>query len=170
MNKGCLESVQKITRTDIHSFTLLDLPIIHFFIILIIILGLLISIAIFVFSYILSIIVFLFNLIFVLIIGFKTTSKQYLSLKDNTIVLSQKTLFTSKSIVYRAGELERAEISYTYEDTNEGDRYDYNFYFVKKTGEREVFYSISTPNKDEDLKGVKYFIDLLNQYIQQNMN
>ena len=43
------------------------------------------------------------------------------------------------------------------------------FLFCKKTGEREIFHTIETPKVDEDLKGVKYFIDLINQHIQKYM-
>ena len=46
----------------------------------------------------------------------------------------------------------------------------FNLYFVKKNGKREIFCDIRTNKVDEDLKGVKYFIDLLNQHISNNKN
>ena len=78
-------------------------------------------------------------------------------------------MLSTKNIVYHYGELERAELCYKNDPTEEGFRHTFYCYFVKKTGEREVFHTILTPKKDVDLKGVKYFIDLINQHIQKYM-
>ena len=68
------------------------------------------------------------------------------------------------------GELERAEICYKYNPSDDDYYHRFNLYFVKKDGKREIFCYIRTNKVDEDLKGVKYFIDLLNQHIFNNMN
>ena len=96
--------------------------------------------------------------------------KKYLVIEQNSIIINKIALFRKKTIVYKMGELERAEICYKYDPSDDDYYHRFNLYFVKKDGKREIFCYIRTNKVDEDLKGVKYFIDLLNQHIFNNMN
>ena len=96
--------------------------------------------------------------------------KKYLVIEQNSIIINKIALFRKKTIVYKMGELERAEICYKYNPSDDDYYHRFNLYFVKKDGKREIFCYIRTNKVDEDLKGVKYFIDLLNQHIFNNMN
>ena len=172
---SCLIRTIKITRTDISSFTLIDLPIVYISIILIVVFGALFSVSFLLNSkfdlesIIISGCVLLFIIIYSLCLSCKVHYKKYLTLEQNSIVLTKKALLSTKNIVYNYGELDRAEICYKNVPTGEGPSHRFIFYFVKKTGEREEFHSIGAPKPDVDLKGVKYCIDLLNQHIQKYM-
>ena len=164
-----------ITRTDVSSFTLLNAPVIYIAIILVIVCGVFVSVQYFFFferdikSIIICSVSLLVSIIVALLLSCKVYSKKILTLEYNSIVLTEKALLSTKNIVYHYGELERAELCYTNAPSQEGFRHTFFCYFVKKTGEREAFHAILTPKVDVDLKGVKYFIDLINQHIQKYM-
>ena len=99
--------------------------------------------------------------------GFKNVLSIYLLLESNSIIMTQKTMFSKKITIYNHGELERAEIYYEYL-SDLRTKHIFKFYFVKKNGKKEEFHKICL-GKLKKLKGVKYFIDLLNQHIQKNM-
>ena len=105
--------------------------------------------------------------------GIMYNCKEIIKLNPNSIISIKRALFKCKTKVYNIEELERAEIYYIYVVDNTGDEvekfYSFRLYFITKSGKKELFHKIkSTSQKEERLKGVKYFIDLINLHIQQN--
>ena len=87
-----------------------------------------------------------------------------LILDSNSIECIEKSLFRKKKIIYNRGELDMFAMYYKIQR-----KYNrYILYFVKKSGEKEQFCEIRE-DKGNELKGVKYFIDSINDHIQKNM-
>ena len=105
--------------------------------------------------------------------GIMYNCKEIIKLNPNSIISIKRALFKCKTKVYNIEELERAEIYYIYVVDTSGDVdekfYSFRLYFITKSGKKELFHKIkSISQKEERLKGVKYFIDLINLHIQQN--
>ena len=168
-----LDSMNKIKRIDSSSFTLNNVYITPILIIFIIVLAIIIGFftlknePIFVIL-IIGGMILLWCIIILLLAGCKEFYKTILKLEQKSIVLSKKAMFKTKNImVYNFGELEKAEIYYKHLLEHQ---HIFTFYFKKKTGDKEEFHKIVCSKENEDLKGVKYFIDLINLHIQNNMN
>ena len=92
-----------------------------------------------------------------------------LILEPNSIVLKKKSILRRKTIIYNFGELERFALYYKYFRREETNFHTYTLYFVKKNGKKEKFKDIIQRSMDNDFKGLKYFIDLINAHINKNM-
>ena len=176
-NRNCLFKMIKIVRIDASSFTLRDVWIVKISIIIPVIIGIIMIVESFLTNKRIELINIMIAAAILLVIGiyalvlscqvfYKTT----LTLEQNSIVLKKIAMCNSKNTVYKFGELERAEIYYKHEHTDNGNSHTFRLYFIKKEGEKEEFYKIFASKEDDDLKGVKYFIDLINQHIQSYMH
>ena len=169
------DNMKKITRIESFTFTLEDITFFPIFIKFAVVLTILIIICI---SFNKSIEDILINIavaliactVLVLFTGCYVVYKIILKLEQNSIVLIKRCMLNTKTTIYKSGELEKVEIYYVHAGKHDKNNHVYNFYFIKKTGNREKFHKIICSKGDEDFKGVKYFIDLINQYIQNNMN
>ena len=100
-------------------------------------------------------------------LGFKSIHTIYLLLESNSIIMTKKALFSTKIIIYYYGQLERAEIWYKHTPDHR-KKHIFILYLIKKKGRKETLHEIYL-YKLKKLKGIKFFIDLLNQHIQNNM-
>ena len=93
-----------------------------------------------------------------------------LKLEPNSIVLKKKSVFRRKTFVYNIGELERFALYYKYVKNEETYQHRYTLYFVKKEGKKDEYKEFKLEKMNKDFGGVKYFIDLVNSHIQNNMS
>ena len=168
---------RKIIRKNINSYIIKEFNLVKYLIIQLIIMAiltpvllLLLTPEIILINIILAIFYFLLLCFFSLFLGYKVFHLIYLDIESNSIILTKKAMFNTKIIVYNYGELERAEICYKYIADSDGNDHTFKLYFVRKTGEKEEFHSFVVPNLNVNLKGIIYFIDLVNEHIQKNMN
>ena len=94
----------------------------------------------------------------------------FLILKSNSLIINKIALFRKKTFSYYMGELDKAGIIFRNLTDSEGYEYCYSLILLKKYGEMEKIVDIKTSKKNVDLNGVKYFIDVINNHIQNNMN
>ena len=113
--------------------------------------------------------IFLFIFSLALICGCLAHHKIYLRIGDNSIHLTKKALLKTRLVVYNRGQLERAEIIYKYDISL--DEYPHGFYFnlVTTKGNKINLFQFRSAKIDVDLKGIKYFADIINYHIQNNM-
>ena len=101
--------------------------------------------------------------------GFKSYYIKYVTIEDNSIILTKKSLLKSKVIIFSSGQLERAEILYKYDFILQNFPYNFIFYLVPTTGNKIELFQVYSRRMDVDLKGIKYFADLINYHIKNNM-
>ena len=104
-----------------------------------------------------------------MIVDCKDYSNVNLFLEPNSIVLKKNSVFRRKTIIYNLGELERFALFYKYFSDGRIKRYYFILYFVKKNGKKDKYKDIIRRSMDNDFKGLKYFIDLINAHINKNM-
>ena len=92
-----------------------------------------------------------------------------LILEPKSIKLIKKNMYIKKKTIYNFGELEKAEIWYYYDSEPNAYNHNFNLYFVRISGKKELFHTISSDRGNVELTGIKYFIDLINEHIQKNM-
>ena len=167
----------KIVRIDASSFTLRDFWLVKIAIILPFVIGIIMIVKsllpinrIELINIIIAAGILLVFSIYALVLGCIMFYKTTLTLEQNAIILKKIAWCNSRNTVYKSGELERAEIYYKHEHKDNRNSHIFRLYFIKKGGEKEEFHEIFTSKEDDDLKGVKYFIDLINQHIQSYMN
>lgn len=106
-------------------------------------------------------------LLFLTLISFR----KYLILGPNSIIITKKILCCKRETVYNIGELKKAVIMYESEYDEGATSYYYKFYLLFKSNKKEVFLQIeANKNKDEDLKYLKGFIDIINAHIEKKRN
>ena len=93
-----------------------------------------------------------------------------LKLEPNSIVLRKKSIFRRKTFIYNIGDLERFALYYKYVKGAEVSNHRYKLYFVKKEGKKDEYKELRLEKMNNDFGGVKYFIDLVNSHIQNNMS
>ncbi len=173
--KSKLLKIGKIIRTDLNSFILRELFFIKWTIIIYFILGIIIALGILYYiefslnAVIASSVTVIIYYIYGICLGFKLYYNEYLVLESNSIVITKKSLFGKKDIVYNFGELEKAEIYYKYINSEDGYDHRFTIYLIKSSGEKEEIRRFDEKNIEVDLKGVKYFVDLLNEHIRTHM-
>ena len=166
----------KITRKSVYSYIIREMIVIKYIIIASFVCAIIFPALFFItqtidlYNIIMTIILFLVICSSPLFIGCKIFHLVYLDLLTNSIILTKKAMFNKKVIVYNMGELEKAEICYKYNSNTEGNHHIFKLYFVRKTGEKEEFHSLGVPNLDVNLKGIIFFIDLVNWHIRKFMN
>ena len=118
---------------------------------------------------ILSAVLFLMMSLIFIAIGFANLTYKYiLKLGDKSIIITRSRFFCcKKERVFSFGELERAEIIsksfYSY-----GDNISYTkIYLVLKAGEKIPIFDLDGLNY---AKNFEDFVDLINDYIDNNMN
>ena len=107
-----------------------------------------------------------------MICGFKAYYMIYITFEGNSILLTKQALLKNKVITYNQGQLERAEILYKYNselDDLDNFPYIFIFYLVPTTGNKIDLFQVYSRKMDVDLKGVKYFADLINYHIKKNI-
>ena len=170
-NTKCKET--RIVRTDIGAFTIREIFLAkwllfgYFIFPIICITVFLIYKGIELISFIFAILILLCSVAYGIYTGISFYYSIHLLLKPNSITLTKKALFKKKVIIYNIDELEKAEICYKYISKIYTHRF--VLYFVRTSGEKEEFHSINSDKSDVDLKGIKYFIDLINTHIQKKM-
>ena len=178
--KDYLCEIDKITRIDRNTFIIYENKLCKIFWFFILILGI-ISIIIFL---IVIIIVFdflpllLFTTVSIIVcVGAcficKCDDKISLMLEPNSITFTKAGIFKQNKKVYKIEELEKVAIFDKRGKDEEAQYFQiFNFYFVKKSGEKERFHSVTIwgffKKVDVDPKGFKSFIDLLNAHINKN--
>ena len=166
----------RITRKSVNSYIIREVNLIKYMVIgsflctIIIPALFLITEKIDLYNIIVAVVLFLMTCSIPFYLGCKFFYLIYLDLESNSIILTKKAMFNKKVIVYNMGELERVEICYKYAPNTERNHHKFILYFIRKTGEREDFYSLLVPNLDVNLKGIIYFIDLVNEHIRKFMN
>lgn len=95
------------------------------------------------------------------------------TLGPNSISIDQKAVFRKRTIVFNAGELERAQLvsSKRYDSENGETYYMYKLFLMPKKGSKiEIYHLVRTYDfRMEEFRGIKYFIDILNFHIFNNM-
>ena len=163
----------KIVRTDIGAFTISEIflakwLLIGYFIIPIIYITIyLIYKGIELFSFIFAFLILLCSLGYGIYMGCSVYYSIHLLLEPNSIILTKKSFFNKKVIIYKKDELEKVEIYYKYFSKRHTHRF--TLYFVRTSGEKEEFHNINSDKRDIALTGIKYFMDLINYHIQKNM-
>ena len=107
------------------------------------------------------------------IIGFcfgRTYHTYFLILESNSLIINKIALLRKKTFSYYMGELDKAGIIFQDLSNSEVHKYYYSLFLFKKTGEMEKIVDIISLEENVDLKGVKYFIDAINNHIRNNMN
>ena len=171
--KKCCEF--RINRIDYGAFIVKDLSIFicivfwFFFIATLVSVIIILSAGIKSMTIILSIFILIGPLSIGLFFGCTRNYYTYLLLESNSIILTKKFLCRKEIIIYNMGDLEKAEICYKAVPREEIDYYCFKLYFVRTSGEKEEFFRKLTPQDNVELKGIKYFIDLINIHIQKNM-
>ena len=93
-------------------------------------------------------------------------------LGPNSMTIDQKAVFRKRTIVYNAGELERAQLVSSKRTNSEDETlYTYQLFLMPKTGSKIDIYHLVRGNdfRIEEFRGIKYFIDILNFHINNNM-
>ena len=109
-------------------------------------------------------------LIFLLLVFFFdriTYFNEQLILESNSILCNKKSLFRRRKIIYNISELDRLALYYKYEKSSKNYKHRYILYFIKTSGEKDKFMEFQKSKMVNDFKGLKYFIDLINNYIQK---
>ena len=94
------------------------------------------------------------------------------TLGPNSMTIDQKAVFRKRTIVYNAGELERAQLISSKRTNSEDETlYTYQLFLMPKTGSKIDIYHLVRGNdfRIEEFRGIKYFIDILNFHINNNM-
>ena len=86
-----------------------------------------------------------------------------------TIILTKKTLLKAQVVTYSKGQLVRAEIFYKYDFRMDNYPCIFIFYLVTSSGNKIQLFEIGSRIMDLDLKGMKYFADLINYHISNNI-
>ena len=178
--KYYLCGIDKIIRTDMNTFIIYENKLCKILWFFIFFLGL---ISILIFSIvIIKVFGFLLFLLFtpvsiIVCVGAyficKCDDKISLMLEPNSITFTKAGIFKQNKKVYKIEELEKVAI-FDKRGIDEEEQYFqiFNFYFVKKSGEKERFHSVTIwgffKKVDVDPKGFKSFIDLLNAHINKN--
>ena len=68
------------------------------------------------------------------------------------------------------GELDKVGIIFRDLSDSEGHEYCYSLFLFKKSGKMGKILDIKTNEENADLQGIKYFIDVINNHILNNMN
>ena len=166
----------KIIRKNINTYIIREFDYIKYLIIASFIISFLFPVLFFItlkidlFTIIMSFVCILIICVNPIIFGFCYFHLIYLDFEPNSIILTKKAMFTKKIIVYNMGELERAEICYKYIKYTKGYNHTFKLYFVRKTGEKEEFHCFGVLNLEVNIKGIIYFIDLVNEHIKKHMN
>lgn len=93
----------------------------------------------------------------------------YLKIEGNSIILTKKSLLKDQVVTYGKGQLIRAEIFYKYDFRLDNYPCIFIFYLVTSSGDKIQLFQIGSRIMDLDLKGMKYFADLINYHISNNM-
>ena len=110
---------------------------------------------------------FLFTL--AMIWGCATHYLIYLKIEGSSIILTKKALLKAQVVTYSKGQLVRAEIFYKYDFRMDNYPCIFIFYLVTSSGNKIQLFEIGSRIMDLDLKGMKYFADLINYHISNNM-
>ena len=94
--------------------------------------------------------------------------KLLLTLDPGSIIITNKARCRIKDKKYNIDEIERAELYYNYYPNSEDPSHVYKIYLIKRDGTREIIHEIYQGKKDNELEGLKYFVDLLNNHIMRN--
>ena len=168
-------SRQRIIKTDSNSYTIQNNYSYKILIILLYISSFIIPGLLLIFSNLTKIQVMsgivscLFSCIITTIVGCKNYYCTFLTLELNSLKLIKKAVLSTKEKVYNIGELKSAEIYYQYDSNPENIPYNYILYFIESSGGKDLLLRIGTTEKDCNLNGVKYFIDVINSFISNNM-
>jgi hypothetical protein len=89
------------------------------------------------------------------------------------MTIEQKAVFRKRTITFNPGELERAQLVSSKRVNNENDEtiYMYKLFLMPKTGNKIDIYHLVRGDdfRLEEFRGIKYFIDILNFHINNNM-
>ena len=100
---------------------------------------------------------------------FTMTLGIYLILEGNLITKRSKTLCCKKEEkIFIPGEFERAELIFKDVSDDEGTSYSYSIYLIKKSGEKKFIFNIRESIKIDNLEGLNYIVNCLNNFIQNN--
>ena len=121
------------------------------------------------FGVIIDIIIFATPVMIGIYLGCCVFHNVYLTLEFNSILLKKIALLRTKNIVYNMGDLDKAAIFYKCHFNKNGYFHMFKLYFIQKSGQKEEITYFGSRKIDIDLKGAKYFIDLINNHIQKNM-
>ena len=94
------------------------------------------------------------------------------TLGPNSMTIDQKAVFRKRTIVYNAGELERAQLVSSKRTNSEDETvYTHQLFLMPKTGSKIDIYHLVRGDdfRIEEFRGIKYFIDILNFHINNNM-
>ena len=95
-----------------------------------------------------------------------------ITLGPGSITVDQKAVLRKRNVTYLAGELERAEFTGNTAQNSEGETlFLYRLYLVPKTGKKlEIYHLVRGDDfRNNEFRGIQYFIDTLNVHIQNNM-
>ena len=94
--------------------------------------------------------------------------KLILTLDPGLIIITSKARCRIKDKKYNIDEIERAELIYNYYPNSDGPSHVYTIYLIKRDGTREIFHKIYPGKKENELDGLKYFVDFINNHIMKN--
>ena len=174
-NKKCCNDI--IIRTDNNKFTIKK-PGIKAFTIYVTIIGIISEISIIIlfallkFFLLLKIIIIIVNTLFlifyILFLFLRNYYYIYLDLEPDSIIIRKKAVLSTKTSSYSINDLERAAIYNSYDDEYKTYEPHYLFYLELKSGEKVNFLIIKEYTQiNNNLNGIKYFIDLINDHIQK---
>ena len=89
----------------------------------------------------------------------------YLTLEPFSIKITKKARIRTKIINYNIDELEKAGLYYDYRPNSEGPSHAYLLYLIHKSGKKDKIYSVYSNEKNIQLDGLKFFVDILNNHI-----
>ena len=96
-----------------------------------------------------------------------------ITLGPGSITIDQKAVLRKRNITYNAGELEKAELTGNIAQNHETGEYlfMYRLYLVPKSGKKlEIYHLVRGDDfRQNEFKGIQYFIDTLNVHIQNKM-
>ena len=89
----------------------------------------------------------------------------YLTLEPYSIKITKKARIRTKIINYNIDELEKAGLYYNYRPYSDGPSHVYLLYLINKSGKKDIIYRVYSKEKNIQLDGLKFFVDLLNNHI-----
>ena len=110
----------------------------------------------------------LFLIFILLFLFFRNFYIIYLDLEPGSIKITKKAVLSTKTLNYFIYDLDRAAIYNNYDDEYKMYMPHYIFYLELKSGEKVNFFMIKGYGEiNNNLNGLKYFIDLINDHIQK---